>query len=79
MSRSVEWGPRALVDLQRMHWRTASRFDEELLRFAATGEGTLRFVDVDGDRALRLYVAPYFAWITVTPESVLVWRIIRYA
>jgi hypothetical protein len=79
MSRSVEWGPVALIDLQRMHWRTAARVDEALQRFAASGEGTLRYVSVDGERVLRLYVAPYFAWITVTPEKVLVWRVLRYA
>jgi len=79
MTRTVEWGPRALVDFQSMHWRTAARLAEGLQRFAETGEGTLQKVAVDGTRQLRLYVAPYFAWISVTPERVLVWRVLRYA
>lgn len=79
MSRTVEWGPIALRDLHRLHWRAAARVDEAIQRFAATGEGTLRTVTIDGERNLRLYVPPYFAWISVTPDCVLVWRIWRYA
>ena len=40
--------------------------DEAVQRFAERGEGTLRAVMTDGQRELRLYVAPYFAWISVT-------------
>jgi hypothetical protein len=39
----------------------------------------LRRVEVDGTRELRLYAAPFFAWISVTPEAVIVWRVMRYA
>lgn len=78
MSRAVEWSAAALDDLRRMHWRTASFLDEALQRFATSGEGTLRAVMVEGTRELRLYVPPYFAWISVTPDRVIVWRVIRY-
>lgn len=40
-------------------------------RFAERGEGTVRGVTVDGRRELRLYVAPYFVWFSVTPASVI--------
>jgi hypothetical protein len=79
MSRSVAWHPRAVSDLERLHWRSAALVDEAVQRFAERGEGTLRAVTTDGQRELRLYVAPYFAWISVTPETVLVWRVLRYA
>ena len=79
MNRSVAWHPRAELDLQRLHWRAASLVDEAVQRFAERGEGSLRVVTTEGQRELRLYVAPYFAWIDVTPQSVIVWRVLRYA
>lgn len=48
---------------QRMHWRAAAEIDEALQRFAASGEGSLRVVSFEGRRELRLYIAPFFAWI----------------
>ncbi len=78
MTRTVEWSPFAVRDLARMHWRAAAEIDEAIQRFAASGEGSLRVVTFEGQRELRLYVAPFFAWITVTPEHVLVWRVLRY-
>jgi len=79
MSRALDWSALAIHDLQGIHWRAASQIDEALQYFAASGEGSIRYVTIDGERALRLYVAPYFAWISLTPDSIIVWRVLRYA
>lgn len=78
MSREVEWSVIALRDLHGMHWKAAAAVDAAIQLFAERGEGSLKAVTVGDRRELRLYVAPYFAWITVTPESVIVWRVLRY-
>jgi hypothetical protein len=62
-----------------MHWKAGAEVDAALQRFSASGQGTLRRVELDGTRELRLYAAPFFAWISVTPEAVIVWRVMRYA
>ena len=54
MIRSVAWHPRAVSDLERLHWRSAALVDEAVQRFAERGEGTLRAVTTDGQRELRL-------------------------
>lgn len=77
--REPRWHRLAVRDLENLHWRTAAKIDEAIQEFASTGAGVLRKIDVDGRTELRLYIAPFFAWISVTPTEVLVWRIVRYA
>ena len=79
MTRTVAWHPRAVSDIERLPWRAAALVDEAVQRFAERGEGSLRAVTCEERRELRLYVAPYFAWISVTDDAVLVWRVLRYA
>ena len=79
MSRSVAWHPRAVSDLERLHWRSAALVDEAVERFAERGEGTL--TRRDDRRSAR--TAPVSGSVlcvdSVTPETVLVWRVLRYA
>jgi hypothetical protein len=79
MIRAIAWHELAQEDLLRMPWRAAVLVDEAVQRFAERGEGALRGVTVEGRRELRLYIAPYFVWLSVTPERVIVWRVLRYA
>lgn len=78
MIRAVEWHPLALEDLECIPWRAAAEVDEAVQQFAERGEGSVRGVMIEGRREFRLYVAPYFAWLSITPESVIVWRVLRY-
>ncbi|WP_394823704.1 hypothetical protein [Pendulispora albinea] len=78
MSRTPRWGFLAVQDLKRMPWRAAAKVDAAIQRFAETGEGDLRWVSVNGVREFRLYVPPYFAWVSVDEDELLVWRVLRY-
>jgi hypothetical protein len=51
MTRTVEWSPFAVRDLERMHWRAAADVDEAVQRFATSGEGSLRAVTFEDRRA----------------------------
>lgn len=54
MTRTVEWSPFAVGDLERMHWRAVAEIDEAVQRFAASGEGSLRVVTFVRQRELRV-------------------------
>lgn len=79
MIRTVEWHPLAIDDLLQMPWRAAAEVDLSLQRFAERGEGTIRALTIDGQRQYRLYVAPYFVWFSVTPSTIIAWRVLRYS
>ena len=61
--REPRWHRLAVRDLEKLHWRTAAKTDAAIQELASTGAGVLRKIDVDGRTELRLYVAPFFAWI----------------
>ena len=67
--REPRWHRLAIRDLEKLHWRTAANIDAAIQEFASTGAGVLRKIDVDGHTELRLYIAPFFAWIlTANPN-----------
>jgi hypothetical protein len=76
--REPRWHRLAVRDLEKLHWRTAAKVDEAIQEFASIGAGVLRKVKVEDRVELRLYIAPFFAWISVTPTEVIVWRVVRY-
>ena len=58
MTWAVVWFDQAAEDLQRVHWETAARIDEAVQRLAATHEGPLRRVLINGAVETRLLVPP---------------------
>jgi len=80
MSWDVVWFALAADDLRRVHWETAARIDEAVQRLAATKEGPLRRVMINGVAETRLLVPPYAAIVSLDRRArlVKVWRIVRY-
>jgi hypothetical protein len=81
MTWAVVWFDQAADDLRRMHWQSAARVDEAVLRLAATNEGPLRRVLINGRIETRLLVPPYAAIVSLDRRARLlrVWRVVRYA
>ena len=82
MSWAIEWSPAASRDFYALpSWKTAARIDEAVQRLAATGEGELRRVEIDGTFVTRLLVPPYALLVSRdrTRRTIVVWRVLRYA
>lgn len=64
-----------------MHWETAARIAEAVQRLAATKQGPLRRVMINGVAETRLLVPPHAAIVSLDRRDrlVKVWRIVRYA
>ena len=64
----IGWSHSGLRSLHQLPWREAARVDAAVLRFAATGEGTVSAVRDDPVGA-RLHVPPYVVRLTLDPQD----------
>ncbi len=73
--REPRWHRLAVRDLEKLHWRTAAKIDEAIQELTSTGAGALRKIKVEQRIELRLYIAPFFVWISVLAVVMLVKRL----